>query len=158
MNVQITPQVLVSQIINSANQEFSQLDQLQSEASSGLRIQNPSDDPVDAVAAIASNAQDLQLTTYLSNLQGAQTQLNSGVSALQQAESILSQAKQIAIQGSNAGNDADSLGALAQQLDALIGQMLNVANTQQGSQYLFGGADTAKAPFKIQRNGCSRKC
>jgi flagellar hook-associated protein 3 FlgL len=149
MSLQITPQVLVNQIVNSANEAFSQLAQLQSEASSGLRIQNPSDDPVGAVAAMASNAQDLQLTTYLSNLQGAQTQLNSGVSALQQAESILSQAKQIAIQGSNAGNDSNSLATLAQQLNDLIGQMVNVANTQQGTQYLFGGAATASAPFKI---------
>jgi flagellar hook-associated protein 3 FlgL len=148
MNIKITPQVLANQIISSATDDYNRLAQLEAEASSGVRIQNPSDDPVAAVAALASNSQNLQLTTYLSNLQGAQSQLNVGVSALQQVDSILAQAKQLAIQGSDAGNDSSSRLALAQQMNALIGQMLNIANTQQGNQYLFGGAATATAPFK----------
>ena len=68
MNLHITPQALVNQTIARVEQNENQLATLQEQASSGNRIMEPSDDPVDAVTVMSSNTQSLQLQSYLGNI------------------------------------------------------------------------------------------
>jgi flagellar hook-associated protein 3 FlgL len=149
MDLRVTPQVMIDQAIANAQRQTDQLAQLQAQASSGNRILSPSDDPTAEVQVMAGNAQNLRLDSYLSNITTATSSLNGSVSALQEANSILSQARDVAVQGSNSTNDATSFEALAQQVDAFLNRLVNVANTQDNGHYLFSGTATTTAPFKV---------
>jgi len=149
MTMRVTPFLQISQAISSIESQSNQLNQLEQEASTGSRLLTPSVDPVATVSVLAENTQNQQLTTYMDNIQTAQTSLNASVSALQQANNIFTQAEQIASEGSNSTNDATSNEALATQVDTLINSLLSVANTQNGNTYLFGGTASNQAPFSV---------
>ncbi len=149
MNLRTTPLTLVSEAVTAAREQFDQLANLQQQATTGKRILSPSDDPLGSVTVMGLQAQSGRMDTYLSNIQDAQATLNTSVSALQQVNTILTQAKSIAIQGAQAGNDATSNEALAQEVDGLLNQLLDVANTQQNGRYIYGGTAGNTAPFAV---------
>ena len=68
---------------------------------------------------------DINPQVYLS---AAQTKLNDSVSVLTQVNQLLTQASQLASQGAQGGNGPDTLESLASQTDALITNVLNLAN------------------------------
>src|SRR5207249_4778119 len=79
--------------------------------------------------------------------------LDQSVSALREASDIFSSAKQVAIEGAQGTSDGTSFETLATQVDALIGRLVDAANTQNGGRYLFGGTATSTAPFVVSRDG-----
>jgi flagellar hook-associated protein 3 len=139
----------VNQAIDNANSQTTQLSQLQEEASTGNALLEPSDNPTAAVAVLASQAATATLGTQLSNIQSATTVLNASSTATTNAANILSQAQQIAIQGAQTTNTPEQLTALADQVNDLLQQLLDAANTQSGSQYVFGGTATQTQPFVV---------
>jgi flagellar hook-associated protein 3 FlgL len=130
-------------------QQFDQIANLQQQASTGNRINQPSDDPLAIPTVILGQAQDSRYTADLSNITNAQGVLNQSVSTLTSAAQVLDNATQTASQAANGGNDQSTLDTLAQQVDAQINQMLGLANSQSGGNYLFGGTATAAAPFVV---------
>ena len=149
MNLSTTPLTVVNEAITAAANGYNQLANLQQQASSGKRVQSPSDDPLAWVTVAGLQAQNGWMNTYLSNIQDAQTTLNTSVSLLQQVSNIFSQAQSIATQGTQPGNSATSNAALADEMDGLINQLVDVANTQQNGTYLYGGTSGNTAPFVV---------
>jgi flagellar hook-associated protein 3 len=140
---------MVNEALSNMRRQTDQLAQFQAEAATGDRLIKPSDDPLAEVRVMTAQAQDQRLTTYLSNIQTASTQLNGGNTALVQVGDVLTQAKQVAIEASNSANDPTSLESLAQEVDGFLKQVVDLANSQDGSQYLFGGTASSKLPFAI---------
>src|SRR5690349_10917870 len=101
MQLRITPQVLVANALYNAQQQTNQLSILQQQASTGNRIQQPSDDPLGELQLLADQARSSQLDTYSHNIADAQAKLNSSISTLNQVSDLLTQAKSLALQGSN---------------------------------------------------------
>jgi flagellar hook-associated protein 3 FlgL len=149
MDFRITPQVIVSRGIAYAQRNTAELANLQDQASSGKRLLRPSDDPIATVAVLANRAQSLRLDSYLSNIREARGGLDVSVSALQETSDILSQARQIAIEGSHATIDAAAAQSLATEVDALLGRLINVSNTQNTGRYIFAGTAVQTAPFSV---------
>jgi flagellar hook-associated protein 3 FlgL len=77
--------------------------------------------------------------------------LNAGVSALQDVNDVLVRARQIAIEGadSTTGSDPTSREALAIELDGLITQALQIANSQPDGKAVFGGTAIDSPPFRV---------
>lgn len=150
MDVRVTPQASIARSIAQAAQHSARVAVLQQQVATGKRLLVPSDDPLGSMTLLANNAQVQRFDSQLGNISSARTSLNLSVSALQEAGSIMSSAREIALEGAQAGNDATSYEALAQQVDSLINRLLDVANSQDSGRYLFGGAATNVAPFRVQ--------
>ena len=149
MELRVNLNTMINQALASTSQQTAQLAQLQAEASTGNQLLEPSDGPAQTVALLAAQGQNAQLGSYLSNIQSATSTLNAGVTAMQQADNIITQAQQIALQGSQSGNSQQALDTLADQVNQLLNQLLATANTQNGNQYLFSGADPQTQPFVV---------
>lgn len=146
--MRITPQIMVSNAIANAQEQTAQLAILQQQASSGKRILQPSDDPVGEMQVLAGQAQNNQLDTYQKNISDAQTKLNSSVSTLTQVSNLLTQAKDLGLQGSNSANTPSADQAMASQVNSILKEVIQLANTQQNGQYLYGGtASATTTPF-----------
>ena len=121
--------------------------QLATQLSSGFAVQAPSDDPQQIAEALNfSNA----ITTgnqTTNNLTSAQNQLNQTDSALNTLTSILQSARQLAVQGASDTLSQTQLQDIGTQVDQLLGESINLANTQYNGVYIFGGTATnASAP------------
>lgn len=142
--------------INGTTQQYladldrtqTQLQQTTSQISSGIAVQQPSDNP-------AAIAEILQTQTALSNNKQIQTNLNSvslevnsADSALQTAVQALTGAISLAT-GATAVSSADTRAALVQQVTGIQQAIVGVAQTNINGRYIFSGDQEGQAPYAL---------
>jgi flagellar hook-associated protein 3 FlgL len=117
------------------------------EASTGVRVGAPSDDPIAAAQAARVQAQLDQTGAYRAAIRNARGDVELAESTLASATDIVQKAHDLAMQAINGTLDASARADMATQVDQLRAQLLTMANTQGAQGYLFGGTVTDKPPF-----------
>lgn len=152
MSFRVTSLSLTAQSIRSAAIHNRNIAKYQERLTTGLRINRPSDDPVDTRAILNYRGDTSQQTAQLQNIQVARSRLNSSVTRLLEAKDLLVAAKGVALQ-TTSSFERD---VLATQVGTLLNQFLLVANTQVDDTYLFAGTATDTRPFtQSPDNGAS---
>src|SRR5258707_620812 len=148
------PNSLKSQLLNAQVQaaQFS-MTQLETEISSGQKFQLPSNDPTDASHAIQLTSLLSQNTQFDKNAQAGTALLNATDSALTTISQALTSAQGLDSSGIGSTATATQKSALSQQVQGLIQQVVDAANSTFGGQYLFGGSQNSSPPFSITANG-----
>jgi flagellar hook-associated protein 3 FlgL len=127
------------------NRVQQQMQQAQAQVSSGLRVQQASDDPA-AIAEILQLEGDLgQNQQIQTNLNSASSQLGTADSALQTALQAVESATSVGTQGANSTATATERAALAQQVAGILQSLVSVSNTNVNGLYIFSG-DLATQP------------
>jgi len=124
-------------------------DRVQRQLSTNRRIDRASDDPSGAALAMQHRKNIAFEAQMRRNLQNGTAFLNVTESALDSATDVLQRARELTVQGSN-----DTLGAsekqnVAAELDQLIQQLAQVANTNFGGVYIFSGHQTQTAAYNV---------
>ncbi len=145
--MRITSSMMSENILNSLQKNTESLMKAQTVVSSGLKINQPSDDPVGMAAALNYNATISSVNQYTANIKQAETTLNVADSTLSGVSNLLTQAKQIALQMVNGTMSATDRSNAASQVQSLLDQFVQMANTKQGNFYVFGGRNTTTAPY-----------
>jgi flagellar hook-associated protein 3 FlgL len=119
----------------------------QQQASTGLRVTKPSDDPVAAAELARLRASLSNASGHRQAIQRARGDAELAESTLAQVNELMASAKEAAMQGAN-----DSLGAndrqnLASQVRGIKSELLKLANTRGSKGYLFAGSKTDSAAF-----------
>jgi flagellar hook-associated protein 3 len=124
--------------------------QLNKQITSGVRVNQASDDP-GAIAAILETQSDIDRATQTqTNLQQASTVAASADGALASASSLLDRLRSLAAQGANSTATAATRTTLSQQVQAIEQQLVSIANTQVEGRYIFGGDDPNAQPYTLQ--------
>ncbi len=123
------------------------LSTVQSQISSGKKLQSFADDPAGAAQSLALRSALSDNSQYSRDALSATSFLTATQSALSSASSAVQSARQIAVAGANSTQTPDSLAALGTQVDNILQQLTQTANNQAGGRYLFGGTATTTAPF-----------
>jgi flagellar hook-associated protein 3 FlgL len=143
--------------LNAASQSFlTGLDQIQqraqtaqTELTTGLKINNVSDDP-NEIADLWQTRSDLdQAQQITTNLGSVQTEVNTGESVLENAVTLVEQAETLGAQGASDTVSSDTRQDLSSQLSSVLQQLVAVANTQVEGRYIFSGDDDQQAPYSI---------
>jgi len=142
----------VSNMVSSLDQTQVTQQQISAEMSSGSRVNSLSDDPVASgqnVTLLNQIQQDDSFTTSSSlvtgQLQVADTTLGSVVTQLTSAVSMATSAN-------NGTLNASNIKSIANELSGVLTEVQSLANTSYQGQYIFGGAQTATAPFTTSTN------
>ena len=137
------------QYLNSLDYIQRQMSQAQTEVSSGLRVQQASDDPA-AIAAIFSDKTAIAMNQQTqSNLSGAQSELNAADSALQTAISTIQSAMSIAAQAATFTTNAPDLSTIAQGVAGLQQQLVGLSQTQVNGKYIFSGDQDTQPQYQL---------
>ena len=120
---------------------------LQEQAATGSRINRASDDPSAAYRVLGLNSQKRLLENYMDSLLEvvslldiSSTQIDSMKDALSRITNSLT-----TISGSIGA------GGIAEQINIWLEAIVSSANTNHMGQYLFGGSNTASAPYVVER-------
>ncbi|MGE0790447.1 MAG: flagellar hook-associated protein FlgL [Sandaracinaceae bacterium] len=116
-------------------------------ASSGLRVEKPSDDPVAASGARAAQGRQKRAETASRVSSDAIDRLNHVDGVLDGVGSSISRARELAVLGANDHLNADDRHDLATEVAELRKQVLAMANTQVEGEHVFGGLAVDRAPF-----------
>lgn len=136
-------------MLNQFNYLAGQQYNLQNQASTGLRVQVPSDDPAamqNTLDDLSSNATQQQYSANVATLQSRATVIDG---VLQSLQTISSRAGEIATSAGSATASNSDLNNYADEVNQLINQVVSAANTKDPStgQYLFGGTASSQPPF-----------
>jgi len=116
-----------------------QINQDTAEVSSGLAVQEPSDDPA-AVDSILQTQADIGLNQQVqSNLGSVTSELQTADSAVQSAFQAVQSAATLATQGANSTSTAADRAALAQQVAGLQQTLVGISQTTFNGRYIFSG-------------------
>ncbi len=119
---------------------------LQTQVSTGQRIQSPEDDPaaLRRVMDLQSNARSL--AQYQQNQVHQKDVATLSYGAIQSLKKVSDRANEIATLADGL-KSPNELKAYANEIDGMIQLGLQAANRKQGNNYLFGGTQTSQAPF-----------
>jgi flagellar hook-associated protein 3 len=126
---------------------------LQEEASTGQRINRPSDDPSDAYQILSLNTQSQNLSNYSSNISDVADLLENCSTMIEKIQSNITDARTQATQIiTGTYTDASGQRSIAgQAIDSILEQVVSWANSQYQGQYVFGGNDSSTSPYKVER-------
>ena len=146
--MRITEGMIASDYLTSVNRTRSEMVKLQSDLATGKRVLKPSDDPLAADTILRINGSIDQNEQYQKNVSEGQSMMEMTSSSLDSFTTMLINAKTLVTRASS-GAQQDSWGSYADQLDELLGEAVDIANTQNNGKYLFGGTQTLTPPFTL---------
>jgi flagellar hook-associated protein 3 FlgL len=145
--MRVTQLMMLNTAVASEARAASNMATLTQEASSGLRVGEPSDDPSAYASLVQQNQQIASVQARSAAASQASSNLDLASNALDQATTLLSQARALAVQGTDGGWSDDARADAATAVDSLRQQIIGLANASGTSGYLFGGVKTATTPF-----------
>lgn len=148
----VTSQMLVQRALANLRYQSNRIVDLQTQLSSGLRVNSPSDDPIDARRAINARAAIAKNEQYVQNIASAGPRLEETATSLQTLTDNLLRARELTLRGANGTNGQNALNILAEEINQILEGAVNTANHQTGNAYIFGGTRTTQAPFQVTRN------
>lgn len=117
----------------------------QREITSGRRINTPSDAP-DEISHLLSLRTSLSSTEQIkANLGRVRTEVDASEQALGHATGIVDRVQVLGAQGASDLLDAAGRRTLSGEVEQLLGQLANLANTEIGGRFIFAG-DTDQVP------------
>jgi len=142
VNPDFAPDIL-NELYISQNQEQIALQQM----SSGHLINMPSDNPAGA-ASLVENFSDQNATDqFLQNTSNVEGQLQTADSTLSSLVNALNQAISLGVQGGTSTASLQDQQQIAQEVQGIQTQVLQLANTSFEGNYIFAGTATTTVPF-----------
>ncbi len=117
------------------------------EASTGVRVGKPSDDPIASAELARLRASSSQTTTHLATIDSVRGDAELTESVLSEASDIFVRLKEVALQAANGGLSADERKAMSVEVAGLKDALLQLGNTRGTRGYLFSGSQVSTAAF-----------
>ncbi len=148
INARISSNILASRIATDIVQKQNELAKVQSQISSGKRVNTPSDDPSQAAHIVKMQEAEKQLEQYQRNASTAESQLVLEESALTGTANVLLNLRDLALSANNGVADDYSRAAHNAEAKLALSELYDLANARDSfGNYLFGGSNTQTAPF-----------
>jgi flagellar hook-associated protein 3 FlgL len=139
--------------VSQMDQLETELQQTQTELSSGSQIQNAADNPIGAAEVNQMNVEVSASTQYVTNSTSANTNLSLEEQALSNATSIMQNVVSLATEANNSALTPANRADIATQLQQDLASLTSIGNsTDSAGNYLFGGYANTSPPF-TQSNG-----
>jgi len=124
---------------------------LQMQVATGRRITKPEDDPAAVGRVLNFQSQERQVTQYSANADRALELAQTSYSGLQGLKKISDRAGELVTLGTGSLGP-DAMSAYATETDQLIEQAVQLANSQSGGDYVYGGTAVSAPPFSVTRD------
>ena len=141
------------QLISQLDANQLQMDQLETEISSGYQFQLPSQNPQAALQVEGIQSMLERYVQTQTNIGAAQSSLSQTDSTLSSVSSLLTSIQSAALSVTGSTTSAAQRQAVIQQIDQAVQQMVSLGNTTFNGQQLFGGTNTTTPPFSMNAAG-----
>lgn len=153
--MRIASNTLSDSMIRQIQQLTSEQAKLQLQVSTGRRITQPEDDPAAVGRVLGLQTEQRQIKQYASNASRALTLAQTSYSGLQGLKKVSDRSGELATLGTGALSN-DSMRTYGTEVDQLLEQALQLANSRQGGDYIYGGTAVDSPPFAAARNAAGQ--
>lgn len=150
--MRISTSFLLNNLSRGIAQQLARMQKLSEDISTGKRVRKPSDDPIAASRGLAIRALRAGVAQHKINIDDAKDWLSATERALMKAQEVFENAADAALRAGNSTLSDDERRALAQDVDGLISELVDLANTQYDGRYIFAGLKTLTRPFVLTKN------
>ena len=150
--LRVTTQLLVDRSVRNINNQTNRLLTLQEQLATGLRVNRPSDDPIDARRAVSIRSLIGKNEQYLANISMVNSPVAETNTSIETILSSFNRAWELTLRGANGTNAQSQLDALAIEIDQILEGIFSTANHETNGRYLFGGTRTTAPPYEAVRN------
>lgn len=147
--MRITTSMSANNMLRNLQSSNERMSKLQEQLSTGRKLNRPSDDPVGISRSLKFNRDLAENVQFSRNIEDAISFLDTTDSALNDIGNIIHRAKELAISGASDTLPQESRDALAKEVDELLGQAIQIANSSKGGTYIFAGHQVLTEPFKL---------
>ena len=141
----ITQQSISNVALRGLQANLTRMQKLQEAVSSGKKISQPSDDPSGTAAAMTLRSRRAADDQYLRNIDLGSGRLAITDTALGQLSERLTAVRNLVIESRNGSLGSDSQGAIAAQITAIKGEVVDLYNTTYLGRPVFGGTTPGNA-------------
>ena len=153
MGLRITDGMMINRVNLNIQRSLGRFMNMQTQMSSGRRINKPSDDPVGTQRDLNYRAQIDKIAQYQRNVEVASNWQRTYDSILADAKDLLTSAKEQAISMSNSTYDAAARAAAAVEIRSIFDRLLALGNSELEGKSIFAGYKTDVTPFQQSAAG-----
>jgi flagellar hook-associated protein 3 FlgL len=150
--IRITQGIIAARMLNNIHDQTRRLFNLQEQLSTGLRVNSPSDDPIDARRAINTRSIIAKNTQYLENISNALPFLEETASTVQSVQQIFQRARELTLQGANGTNGQPQRDAIAEEINQLLETAVAEGNHNAAGRFIFSGTRTSTEAYSVTRD------
>lgn len=148
--MRVTNQMMTNRAIQNMTANLEKLQRLAEQAGTGKRFQSASDDPVATSACLNLRSVLQSAKAYQFTIDRTTDWMNANEFVLQRAGELALRAENLVERGLNDTLSADERrNALATEMDGLIHQLVDLANTTHNGQYIFAGFQIKTKPIEL---------
>ena len=151
--MRVTNNMISNQVVFNVQRSLKRFMTLQTEMSSGKRINRPSDDPVGTLRDLDYRTELSKIGQFKENVGQGQNWLNSYDSILDDLKLLLSEVKDIGLAMSNDTYDDAQRRTAADEVEAIFERIIQLSESQIGGRRVFSGFRTRSNPFRVTSSG-----
>lgn len=151
-SLRVTQPMFVNRVLRNINQQQRRILDLQEQLATGLRVNRPSDSPIDARRGVSTRSLIAEQQQFIDNITAVRPFLSEASATILTAVDIVQRTQEVTLQAANSVNDADNLFALSQEVNQLLESLFVQANHQTSQRYIFAGTQTGEPAFSATRN------
>ena len=143
-----------TQIMDRLFANYSKLEGIQNQLSTGKKINKSSDNPIGTSQSMDLRSEVDQFTNFQRNIVDGLAYLGTVDSTLSTGNNLYQNLRERAIQAASDSNSAESRSYIGKECRAIFDQMVALANTSFKNEYIFSGTNSQVPPYEV-RNGAS---
>ena len=145
---------ITQRAVDAMLRQQSKVSSTQLQISTGRRVLRPSDDPASASRVLGLNQALETVQQYQSNINRAQSRLETEEGVLKGATNLLQRVRELTIQGNNDTLSKADTTAIAAEVRQHLDQLYAMANTRDSNgEYIFAGYQSGTKPFTNPATG-----
>jgi flagellar hook-associated protein 3 FlgL len=153
MVMRITNQIQQSSALQNIFRITEDLFEANQRIATGKRINKPSDDPFGIQDTLTLRSSIARIEQFGRNIDNNRLFLNSADSSLESVNLGLTRALELAQSSLGPSSDAQTRSIVALEIQTILDQAIQSANTQVKGHFIFGGTDLLNAPYQANGSG-----
>jgi len=145
----VTNNLIRNDFLYTMNRQQNEMNQVQQEIASQRKSILPEDDPVAVVEIMSQKSHLSDIERYERNIDLSKGKLDLTESSVREVNELLQRARELAIQGSNGIYKKEDQQKIAVEINQILEQVVQIANSKYKGDSLFGGTKTNEEAFKV---------
>lgn len=147
MSVRVTNSMMSRQLLTNLNSISKKLYSLENDLSTTVKIHRPSDDPVGAAKTMYLKSSLEKNGQYQRNVDYAVSWTDAAEVAFSSLDEIMQRARELSVKASTGTLAADERQAIADEIQQIYSQIVDLGNADVSGRYIFAGTKTDTPPF-----------
>jgi flagellar hook-associated protein 3 FlgL len=149
--IRVSTNMMGDNLINIVKKNSEKMIKLQSNIATGKKHRMPREDPAAVSNSMSYKRVLYELDQFEKNIDDGKARLNFTDASLSSATDILQRIRELGVQGANGIYLKEDRAKIAAEIEELLHELVNIANSKYKGKAIFGGNQTFEDPFKATK-------